>query len=298
MLGLGSSITSSSVLETAAAATLDYTTNLIGWWDFSDASQMYVEKDAYTTNVSSDGDAIGRIKNKAETTPLGNFLRASSDLERPLYKTGGSNGKSYALFDGVNDHLLGKKDSGTDYGAVSGSAFSTAEVAQNAVSMLIVVSFTSATASGNEKIVTITGRDSGGGINQVLAQRTSSEDLQGFIFSHDDANDSVIFNDSDWVDSTALASLVFESGTNKGIAYKNGTADSNNSDTILCNNTMLFNGNALDGILIGENLNTTWGPSGFNVPASIYEILIYNEAMSDANRQTVETYLNTKYSIY
>lgn len=296
MLGLGNSILSSSLIS--GDVTLDYTTNLIGWWDFSDATQMYVEKDAYTTQVASDGDAIGRIKNKAETTPLGNFLRATGDTERPLYKTSGSNGHSYALFDGSNDHLFGKKDTGTDYGAVSGSAFSTAEVAQNAVSILIVISFTSATASGNEKIITIAGRDSGDGINQVLAQRTSGEDLQGFIFSHDDANDNVFYNDSDFVDSTALASLVFESGTNKGIGYKNGTADEDNWDTIDSNNTMLFNGNAMDSVLIGENLNTTWGPSGFNMPASIYEILIYNEAMSDANRQTVETYLNTKYSIY
>ena len=297
MLGLGNSIITSSPLA-PSGVTLNYKTNLIGWWDFSDASQMYVEKDSYTTQVASDGDSIGRIKNKAETTPLGNFLRATLDSERPLYKTGGSNGHSYALFDGTNDHLYGKKGSDTSFGAISGSTFSDAEVAQNAITIFVVLSFTNALASGNEKIIAVTGRDAGGGVNSISVQRTADEFLQFYAYSHDDPNDTMFYNDTTWGTSTTLATGVWETGTNKGVAYKNGTADINNRDTIQSNNTMLFNGNSLDGVLIGENMGHASGPSGYNLPGSLYEALVFNEALSDTNRQIVEAYLNTKYSIY
>lgn len=298
MLGLGNSLVTGGVVS--AGPLVLYTTNLIGWWDFTDVAQMYVEKDAYTTQVSSDGDAIGRVKNKAETTPLGNFLRASGDTDRPLYKTGGTGGYSYALFDGSNDHLLGKKDTGTNYGAVSGSAFSTAEIDQQASTFFAVISFTSATlGSANEKVITIAGRDAADGVNNIQITRgPSNEQMQGFVFSHDDDNDNLFFNDSGFVDTTTLATVSFHGGTDKAIVYKNGTPDTNSSDTLTSNNTILFNGHAMDGVLIGENFHSTFGAiGGSNLPASVYEILVYNEAMSDANRESVEAFLINKYSI-
>ena len=75
------------------------------WYDFTDASTMYQEVDSFGTNVSSDGDLIGRVKNKsyinlATADSIGQFARSTTSSSRPTFKLGGSNGNSYALFDG------------------------------------------------------------------------------------------------------------------------------------------------------------------------------------------------------
>jgi hypothetical protein len=75
--------------------------NLLGWWDFTDASSMYT--DAGSTNVSSDEDKIYRIDNKAYTQAgneaIGQFLQQTTEDDRPLfYTSGGTNSKSHAFF--------------------------------------------------------------------------------------------------------------------------------------------------------------------------------------------------------
>tara|TARA_R100001443_G_scaffold12581_1_gene22281 strand:- start:1742 stop:2797 length:1056 start_codon:yes stop_codon:yes gene_type:complete len=78
--------------------------DLVGWWDFTDASSMYT--DAGSTNVSSNGDLVERIDNKAYTNNnssvmLGRFMArktTSGDDYANKYVTGGSNGKSYISF--------------------------------------------------------------------------------------------------------------------------------------------------------------------------------------------------------
>jgi len=71
--------------------------DLIGWWDFTDASTMYT--DAGSTNVSSSGQRIYRIDNKAytlqsnTTNAIGKYLNTRENLEvfgnpyAPLYQT-------------------------------------------------------------------------------------------------------------------------------------------------------------------------------------------------------------------
>ena len=75
--------------------------NLLGWWDFTDANTMYT--DAGSTNVSSDGDKIYRIDNKAYAQAgdeaIGQFLQQATEDYRPLFKTsGGTNSKNYAWY--------------------------------------------------------------------------------------------------------------------------------------------------------------------------------------------------------
>ena len=101
---------------------------LVGWWDFTDIDQLYQTRSSYDTAVSSDGDKIGRCKNKAN--PLlgldgstmdgsyGVFMKADQSNDRPTYKTGGANGHSYALFDGSGTGLACRSES-TDWGAHS-----------------------------------------------------------------------------------------------------------------------------------------------------------------------------------
>ena len=62
---------------------------LLAWYDFSDASTLFV--DAGVTNVSSDGDLIQRASDKSGN---GRFLSQTTSARRPLYKTNIQNGLS------------------------------------------------------------------------------------------------------------------------------------------------------------------------------------------------------------
>lgn len=101
----------------------DVSGKLIAWWDFTDVDQLYQTRTSYDTAVSSDGDLIGRCKNKVyeDTGYLANpaagaFIRAALDSNRPTYKTDGAGGNSYALFDGSNTGLACRSSS-TAWGA-------------------------------------------------------------------------------------------------------------------------------------------------------------------------------------
>ena len=118
---------------------------LVGWWDFTDIDQLYQTKESYNTAISSDGDLIGRVKNKAYSNPnlsnplyaSGIFMRADQDGDRPTYKTGGANGHSYALFDGSNTGLACRSSS-TDWGAHSTDVLSTLDWFNIALDIFIV----------------------------------------------------------------------------------------------------------------------------------------------------------------
>mgnify|MGYP003113480096 CR=1 FL=1 len=95
MLGLSSGLIHSKYLTGISNPT--DVNDLIGWWDFTDASTMYT--DAGSTNVSSSGQRIYRIDNKAytlqnnTTNAIGKYLNTRENLEvfgnpyAPLYQT-------------------------------------------------------------------------------------------------------------------------------------------------------------------------------------------------------------------
>ena len=83
----------------------------LAWYDFTDETTMYT--DAGSTNVSSDGDAIYRITNKSSASGgdrYTTYVQQKSSGYRPLYKTGGQGGKSYANFNGDHDYLGGNRN--------------------------------------------------------------------------------------------------------------------------------------------------------------------------------------------
>lgn len=78
---------------------LDLGATLKAWWDFGNASTLFV--DAGVTPVSEDGDLIMRANNKA-----GALYHASETTNPPAYRTAVQNGQSVARFDGSNDQLI------------------------------------------------------------------------------------------------------------------------------------------------------------------------------------------------
>ena len=61
MLGLGNAVTKQREWSPGSIS------DLIGWWDFTDVSTMFQERDGtFVTPADSDSDPIGSIKNKAK----------------------------------------------------------------------------------------------------------------------------------------------------------------------------------------------------------------------------------------
>lgn len=104
MLGISSGLVYPSGISDLVIQDPTDISNLIGWWDFTDASSMYT--DAGSTNVSSNGDLVERVDNKAYTDNnsalmVGRFMTrktTSGDDYANKYTTGGSNSKSYICF--------------------------------------------------------------------------------------------------------------------------------------------------------------------------------------------------------
>ena len=96
MLGLSNGLMYQNLLGISKPTDVE---GLIGWWDFTDASTMYT--DAGSTNVSSSGQRIYRIDNKAytlqsnTTNAIGKYLNTQEGFENfspnnpygPVYQT-------------------------------------------------------------------------------------------------------------------------------------------------------------------------------------------------------------------
>lgn len=118
------------------------------WWDFTDKTQLFQEVDSFTTMVSLDEDPIGRVKNKAliaqpqfpwldDVDKLGLFGRALVDAKRPVHKTGGANGYTYALFkNSANTALISKQDAA--YGVHSGTVLTETKLSSNQWTLITV----------------------------------------------------------------------------------------------------------------------------------------------------------------
>ena len=86
----------------------DSTADLIAWYDFTDPSTVYRDNSGIN-NIAAD-ESIGRINNKVQSTlALGKFLRCmhpsvgpgdDGNSFAPTFKLNGTNGYSYASFDG------------------------------------------------------------------------------------------------------------------------------------------------------------------------------------------------------
>jgi len=72
------------------------------WLDFSDVSTLYQTNDT-STPVTSDGQTIGYVGDKSGNSRHATIATAG---QRPLYKINVQNGKSAALYDGIDDRLI------------------------------------------------------------------------------------------------------------------------------------------------------------------------------------------------
>ena len=98
-----------------------FQSDCVAWYDFTDKSSIF--KDNSGLNTISDGENIGRIKNKSTAIRrVGSFLRGNWNTlggdgisSNPTFKLNGVNGYSYGNFDSTAANGFGQGLSGSDY---------------------------------------------------------------------------------------------------------------------------------------------------------------------------------------
>ena len=219
--------------------------------------------DAGTTKVSSDGQAIYQTNDKSGN---GFNVAQATSSKRPLYKTGIQNGLSVSYYDG-DDALL---NASCEIVNANGSwtAFAVTK-ATNLTSIHGVLTQDNSAATR---------------LAQFLRYNTTTGYLQSVTFNT--VGGVFVAGKSAYVDGFSILSAV--RGTSAIIAYVNGSAGSSvgTTGTPKSGAAQLSVGQSV----ISATVDLMVGYIG--------EVIVYNSALSDTDRGTVETYLNTKWTTY
>ncbi|MBU6221748.1 MAG: fibronectin type III domain-containing protein [Planctomycetes bacterium] len=288
-VGVGAYTAASSSVTPAAFAP----TSIAGlqlWADASDASTLY-DATSGGSLVAADG-GVARWQDKSGNSR--HFTQATSG-SRPLRKTGQQNGLATLRFDGTNDSMS------------IASSTATFKFAHDGDSTLFIVYKAGTTANPNTLYAII-----GNGLND------GSLDFQtGFYLRWDDRGEVPYQDQSVYVvanngspryvgvsAANTFPTNVFNLQTivsnpqdstiaNRATIRKNG-GSAVSVDTSGTNaGTALPTANATQDLRIGATSGTaTWFLAG-----DIAEIIMYDSALSDANRALVESYLTSKWGL-
>ena len=293
MLGLGNAVTKQQEWSPG------YISDLIGWWDFSDVSTMFQERDGtFVTPVDSVNDPIGSIKNKAMphsggiATPnnrIGSYLYASSDSERPLLYLHQSTGRSCAVFDGTDDHLVCERDDdgGGVTGGISGSKLSLVDLDLANMTYAVVVQNDNASLSGTDDVIFI--MQSSAAYTAVYYDVTN----QDFEIS---SNMKTATSTNNFGSSFQTFTVI--SANDAATIYRNGTAEgsSTGSDWFSTGDATGDFENDHNAFVIGENYRGANGLlTGKNWDGKICEIIIYNKALSSRENERLQSYILSKW---
>lgn len=314
MLSLSSGLQYTNVSGDLTISAVNEISDLVGNWDFSDASSLSKTMlwgiNGTVSNqvaVVADDD-IGTVANKAwytydqENTDLGRVMLNFNVTHTPHYKTGGANGKSYAQFDSTDFLAAG---SYSWQGTVTGSDLSTCELNYDAMTIFIVAK--PSTASTTRCIFELTGLDDDDtNSNTFKMQYAMNGSNHRFRATMVDYSGS----DGDWtiyganqstsdIDQVNLhTAWIKPAGQNSKIRFNgaNSVSGTDNQQT----STNDSNHNDVTSIGIGCDFPANYfGTSGHasHWNEAVYEIVYYNKTLSEPELLAVESYLMNKYGI-
>lgn len=237
--------------QQAAAFGPDSLTNLHEW--FKADGLLYTDTGG-TTPVASDGDLVARWN---DAGPGGRHATQSTSSKRPLYKTGGPNGKPFVRADGTDDHLAGTASSWT-----GGHTY------------FIVYKAHTATASSDYLFCNNSG-DGGG----IIAGFEGSGMVEYFASPRTNmgTSDSTTWAIYEFVDPATGAASAAQ-------GLKNGTStETATSATGLTHDRLT--------LFIQHNLSAN------PAQADIAELIVYSEGKNSTDRGLVRAYLGAKYGI-
>ncbi len=241
---------------------------LTPWIDFSDVIRLFIDA-AKTTPVSSDDDLVGAAEDKSGQ---GNDLTQALTANKLKYKTGIQNGLSVGRFDGINDFLSGA--------LARPSNFSVFVVAQktDVTARRFMCGSLNAAGQNTSAWGGISGKE---GVNGDI----------GYIFG-DDINSSRGRSPGGIVSNNTffLAEAIYTAGQDAYKMWKDAVSQAITTITTAAT--------ACTGVANDYSIGRIGEFNGLYWDGDIAEILVYNTALSAEDRQSVETYLNSKWAIF
>lgn len=235
------------------------------WLDISDATTLFT--DAGTTPVSSDGDAIYQVNDKSGNS--NNATQATSG-NRPLYKVNIQNSLSAALFDNTNDYLVFPYPLGT----------------ATDLTVFLISRFSSIS-----NYDAITGRNNNGNLGTYWGAWAVHLSAGGKFYAGTDVKYRI----------AAPASPVVANGNFYSIRLKKSGTSAGNLSLSVNNGTPAVNtGNTAANPASSEMSVGFRGELAGHTPYDGYlgEYIVYDSALSTGDITSVETYLNSKWSVY
>ena len=331
MLGLSTGLVYESFQQEQISLDLTTINDLIGWWDFTDSSTMYSDAELETTsnsgltNVSSDGDLITLIDNKAyteqsnTTDAIGKFMK-NYNSTAPRYTTGGAGGHSYACFKGQTSGidstatprgLFCGKDNVQRFGGFSGE-LSNSTFDMDDFTFFIVLR----PVTDDSNISSTLGPTAFGWHGRRSATNTifvlhQQPDASGDYMSISGTKDL----DTTVMDTGTQLWTCEGAGSGNSKLYKNGNTNVGVINGDLGTNAVgetfgmsatisaFFIGDnkvLIDNHNVGQNYSD-WGGDGTDIDGdrvnAIYEVAFYKSALSSSDISTIEAYLKNKYGI-
>lgn len=244
------------------------------WLDASEAKSLFSDT-AGTTLATTDGTSIALWKDKSGNS---RNLAQSTSGNRPVLKKAVVNSLDGIRFDGTNDYL--------DYATnIRPSAYSVFVVVNKTTTSSVTFCGASDTAgNGHARYFEISsGFYATNDIGIITGNGTDS--YKGLYTQNSAGN--LIVNNTPTV--LSMTSSVTGSGTTLEL-FKNNSAPATTVIGANITSVAAVNRNFAVGRLGDYNGNYLQG--------DIYEILIYNSALTTTQRQQVESYLNTKWKVY
>lgn len=232
---------------------------LVAWYDFSDITTLFTDS-ARTTAVTADADPIGGVTDKSGSA---NHLGQGTASKRPTYKVAIQNSKSIARFDGSDDIL---------------SRTASIPSISTGATLCMVIKYAS-----DEYSFALGGYYNGAAYRLLSSSSKHYGNLQTTAGAPANIGGAVAST------SFGIVTLRYAAATGVRLLRVN-TTDTTNTITaanILQNQTLLYLGGAEHDTHVFSNLN-----------GDIAECILYDSALSDANRDSVLTYLNTKWAVY
>ena len=264
--------------------------DLIAWWDAGDISTLY--SDLSGTNVTTNGDDVAKIDNKAytlqggTTNALGRSLSQSNASQCPHYVSA----RRAIVFTAADDHVL-KGDISTGPVDTSGAfnVFSESTVNLRALTVFFVIDSTTSSLSDPNGILPLKN-----GIGSASFEINGQSSDNHWIYESTDSAGTADVGNSG-VDTTTNQELwtVRLNSTSANSIYRNGDSSDGITNGSSPDQDIIFNNNNNKYFVnLGQVVNSSGSFGG-----EFYEMLIYNRALSSIEVTEIETNLKAKHNI-
>lgn len=310
MIGIGTSISKSHVINDPSSVS-----DLVLWYDFTNASSLRQDRDG-TGTVSANNDPVEWARNLANGDANGNVLgyfarsSAAGSTYGATFKTGGSGGQSYIQFaNDASDNIKGLRSGyfdnadSTDDGGVASNKFSDIVMDMRDFTIIQVLKHDDADIdTSNDFSFEMKAYANGTSSDLALfvaSKDRTSPDKYKILYLGDSLSDEVETNGQLDTNPHVLFSRS-KNETNGFILKIDGTTqtDTETPEALTFHfDSSSDSGSGSAAISIGA-MNT--GDAGATTNAwqgGIYEIMIYNRAITDDEMVDLNIYFAQKYGI-